>query len=226
MKHVSCLPTTIFLGISLIVSCGTAGTGTTTPITEPTKSPASPPTQTPSTPTSFLVDTAAQLPTCDSSRGGNLVYVKGETKFYTCSGTTWEVIAIQGPKGDAGTTPNATKVSSAILCNGALSGTPLYFGYQARLFSSGDLFITGQISTASMDINNSTFYSSTQVGANTGGITLGFDLMGASNGGWWSMSLDRTSLIVTIENHDDDIANSTHLNTWTMTPDKCTVQSY
>lgn len=51
-----------------------------------------------------------------------------------------------------------------------------------------------------------------------------FDLLGAINGGWWQLSLNRTTLVVTIENNDIDAPGGK--NTWLMTPDKCVLNRY
>jgi hypothetical protein len=51
---------------------------------------------------SLLVLTAADLPTCDTTRSGVLAYSSQEKKFYGCTGTSWTALDVKGEKGDAG----------------------------------------------------------------------------------------------------------------------------
>jgi hypothetical protein len=53
---------------------------------------------------SMMIDSEADLPSCDDSRKRQLVYIKETSQFKACSNSKWEVVSIKGEKGDKGDT--------------------------------------------------------------------------------------------------------------------------
>ena len=50
----------------------------------------------------FLVQSASDLPTCDSSTDGRLYYIAYESGFQACSGGSWTMIDLTGATGASG----------------------------------------------------------------------------------------------------------------------------
>ncbi len=50
----------------------------------------------------FLVQSASDLPDCDSTTDGRLYYITSQPGFQTCSGTMWTTIDLTGPAGPPG----------------------------------------------------------------------------------------------------------------------------
>jgi hypothetical protein len=57
-------------------------------------------------------------------------------------------------------------------------------------------------------------------------IQVTFDAQSPAKGGWWQLSLNRTTLVVTIEYTDVDLPDVGDKRSWIMTPDKCVANMY
>jgi len=109
---------------------------------------------------------------------------------------------------------NGIKPAANLWCGAALSGTSLRFTYDAMLFSDGSVFVYGNIYASDQQIGGSTFYDSSQNGSSTAAINITADLLGTDNWGYWRISLNRSTLVVSIVNTDSDATGGS--NTWTL----------
>lgn len=144
----------------------------------------------------------------------------------------------QGPPGqpglaaDAGPSPSVdlgpvfdpSRITGSIHCGGSIQNTSLYFTYDADQFANGNVFVSGDIFGSASQSSTALIYAPTQNGFINAPITVTLDAYSPADGGWWRLSLDRTSLVVTIEYNDADMTPAKQ--TWTMTPDKCVVNTY
>jgi hypothetical protein len=113
----------------------------------------------------------------------------------------------------------------SFFCEGGLENTNLVASYDAVLFSNGDIWTTGSVSDPSRQSSASNFWDPSQNGyadAATGSIV--FDFEGPANGGYFVISLDRTTLVSVVTYHDTDLPNDSEI--WTMPPDKCVHNFY
>jgi hypothetical protein len=117
-----------------------------------------------------------------------------------------------------------SKVTKSIGCFGSLEGTPISFSYTAHLFANGNIFATAAIRDRASEVSYSSLYSPSQVGAATAEVLLVDDLLGSANSGYWSLSLNRSTLVTTIVYNDVDAQGGTQ--TWTMDPSKCVANTY
>jgi hypothetical protein len=127
----------------------------------------------------------------------------------------------QGPKGEAG---GAGGIVASIYCGGPLENTSLSFSYNAYLFADQSVFASAAIQDAAIGSSYANFYAPSQNGAQTAAVSLVFDVAGPANGGWWTIRLDRTTLITTIEYKDGDTPNGGAA--WTMAPSSCVSNTY
>lgn len=175
----------------------------------------------------LYVADAAGLPTCDAAAEGRLAYVKAEAKFKACASSAWANVEIKGDKGDkgdAGANGTDNHIVGSISCGGELGTTGVWFSYQVAQMASGDVFAHGSIRASVAENGASVFYSSKQVGAATAAVQVESDLQGAANAGYWRLTLDRATLITSIDYYDSD-ATGGH-TAWVMTPDKCVGSTY
>lgn len=165
-------------------------------------------------PRSMLVQDAAALPTCTPEAEGWLVYVKAEAKFKACLAGAWTDIDVA---------PKPTKIGASIFCGGSLEGTAVWFSYSVAEMTTGDIFVSAAIKADAYKQTSSTsFFSAQQVGAATAAITIQDDQIGDDNAGYWTLQLDRKSLITTIVYKDADLGEQT----WTMQPSACVLNAY
>jgi hypothetical protein len=116
------------------------------------------------------------------------------------------------------------RIVSSIGCSGSLEGTALNFTYNAQLMASGDIHASASISDSILEVSGTVFFSSKQVGAATAPVMFTNDFASPANGGYWKLSLDRSSLVTTIEYNDINVAGGKR--SWTMVPSKCVVNTY
>ena len=93
---------------------------------------------------------------------------------------------------------NGIQPAASLYCGAALSGTSLYFTYTAMVFSDNSVFATGGIYGVSYQIGASTFFDSSQNGASTAPVIFTYDVASTTNGGWWTLSVNRSSRAATI----------------------------
>jgi len=55
-------------------------------------------------------------------------------------------------------------------------------------------------------------------------VIITLDAAGTANFGWWYVTLNRSTLVTTIEYNDNEVSGGKI--TWIQTPDKCVVNSY
>lgn len=164
----------------------------------------------------FYVQAGAELPPCD--RENKLIYVQAETTFKICAAGAWANIDLRGPAG----TDN--RIVKSIGCGGQLGDTVWWASYSVALMASGDVFVSGSVRNGVIEASSSRFYSGQQVGAETAATLVQFDGVGDATAGYWTLSLDRTTLVSSVVYKDADHAKGGE--SWSMTPDKCTVNDY
>jgi hypothetical protein len=122
-------------------------------------------------------------------------------------------------------------ITVSIGCFGVIndSGFPLPsiygVGYTVDQFADGSVFITGYVNSLSSTASDSIFYAPAQTGWSTAPISFIFDVYELADGGTWDISLDRTSLVATIEYHDVDLVSPGVLS-WSWLPSQCVINSY
>ncbi len=128
-----------------------------------------------------------------------------------------------GAEGAAGS-GGETRIVASIFCQGVLENAPLAMTYEAIQFSSGFVFSSAAIRGVLLQVSGATIFDPTQNGWATAPVYMTYDAVGADNAGWWKVSLDRQTLIVTAECNDPDLTGGTR--SWFMTPDKCVSNTY
>ena len=86
--------------------------------------------------------------------------------------------------------------------------------------ASSDVFATGSIKNSASEMGATKFYSGQQVGAGTATVIFTDDYEQTPISSWWSIELNRNSLVTTIVYHS--VSN----RTWTMEPEACIVNNY
>jgi hypothetical protein len=130
----------------------------------------------------------------------------------------------KGDPGEDGSNAEATRIAESFFCTGGLESTALGFTYNAVLLSSGDLFVTGSVNNALNSATDTKYYAPSQAGYQTAAVSMRYDQDGTADGGWFSLSLNRASLVTLIEYHQSD-AGPVAL-TWTMLPAACVHNTY
>jgi hypothetical protein len=135
-----------------------------------------------------------------------------------------------GPAGQAGTT---NKITKAMGCTGTISGlvgaagaalNGLVINYTASVLSSGDVFIQANIASSSIAIGSSVFYSASSAGAATGPVVF-VDDFATPNGGYWTITGDRTLLNHTAVYTDNTLGAQSPV-TITSSNGNCTMNNY
>lgn len=117
-----------------------------------------------------------------------------------------------------------SEIASSIFCGGTLEGTGLSFSYQAAVMTSGDVFAYGGIYGAAFQIGASSYYAAEQNGASVAAVIFAYDAIAPANGGFWALSLNRTTAVTTIAYNDVDATGGQ--DTWTMQPADCVVNNF
>jgi hypothetical protein len=125
---------------------------------------------------------------------------------------------------DVGPTFDPSRITSSIHCGASLENTTLTFTYDVAQFANGNVFASGGVSGAASQSSTAVVYAPTQNGYATAPIIVTLDASAPADFGWWRVSLNRTSLVVTIEYNDAGMTPPKQ--TWIMTPDKCVVNTY
>ena len=131
---------------------------------------------------------------------------------------------VPGPVIDAGVAADPSRITGSIHCGGLIAEMTLMFKYDVVQFANGNVFASGNIANSATQSSQSNIYAPTQNGYVTAPVLLTFDTYNPPDSGWWAISLNRTSLVVTIEYNDGDMLPAKR--TWTMNPDKCVVNNY
>jgi len=119
---------------------------------------------------------------------------------------------------------NGIKPSVSLYCGAQLENTALYFTYTAMVFSDSSVFAYGGIYGAAFQIGASTFYDSSQTGASTAAVLFTYDVGGSADGGYWRISVNRSTLAATIVYTDSSGDGAT----WTLasSSNNCVLNSY
>lgn len=129
-----------------------------------------------------------------------------------------------GTNGVDGSNGIDNHIIANIRCTGLLQSTTIYFTYESSVMASGDVWAKGSIYNGAFEVGASTFYAGGQVGAGTAAVLFQADVAGTSNGGYWLMSLDRTTVVTTIVYTDNEVSDGS--DSWTMQPSACVVNTY
>ena len=134
------------------------------------------------------------------------------------------VQGVPGPAGEAGA--NGDAIVSSIGCTGILANSGGFeFQYNVDQFADGNVFATGYVAGLAASISGSALYAPTQNGYQTAQIQFVMDVYAPTDGGWWTIGLNRSTLVTTITYHDADIVDSGVMS-WTMLPSQCAVNKY
>lgn len=144
---------------------------------------------------------------------------------------------IAGPKGDRGDTgagastvnggavSSGDKLVSTLYCDAKLEGSAgVYVAYGVDQFESGNIFVNASVRDNADQASNSTFFAPTQNGYATGAITVEKDEIGAANAGFFSISVDRTTKIISVVYKDSDAVGGQL--TYTEAASNCVTNTY
>ena len=151
----------------------------------------------------------------DSDEDGVLDSAEVTATTYICNGSN-------GSNGSNGIQPAAS-----LFCDAALSGISYRFTYSAMVFSDNSVFAYGGIYGVAYQIGASTFYDSSQTGASTAAVLFTYDVAGdLNNGGFWKISINRSTLAATIVYTDSEVSGGS--DTWTLasSSSNCVLNSY
>lgn len=138
-----------------------------------------------------------------------------------------------GPKGDTGPAgpPGGGRIKASIYCHGTVSGlgggaavlNGLDVEYNAVLTSAGDVYATASIIDEVQQVSGSAFYAAAEAGSANAQVAITSDYVGIPNGGFWTVSLNRTALVTSILYDDPSLPSVVSLN---FTASSCTVGSF
>lgn len=137
-------------------------------------------------------------------------------------------IGATGATGPAGISASSLEMTSSIHCAGDIQQPQtlyvFHFNYDAAIFSSGFVLVSGSISYIGSQNSGSGFYVPTHTDWATGPVTFIYDLAYSYNNGSWRLTLNRTTNIVSIKYYDYQLDYGFH--SWEIAPDKCVVTTY
>ena len=95
------------------------------------------------------------------------------------------------------------------------------------VFSDSSIFAYGGIYGAAFQIGASKFYDSSQTGASTAAVIFTYDVDGTNNGGWWQISVNRSTSAATIVYREANVSGA-NATTWTLpsSSSNCVLNSY
>jgi hypothetical protein len=130
----------------------------------------------------------------------------------------------KGADGQDGDPAEATHIIESFYCGAGLENTTLWYGYSAVLWSSGDLFVSGSVSSPLNQASTTALFTPTQNGYLDASVSFTFDQDGTANGGWFKLSLNRSTLTSVIEYRAADPGPVT--DSWTLPPEACVHNTY
>ena len=177
----------------------------------------------------------------DSDEDGVLDSTEVTATSYICNGTVGTngtngtngdngTVGTNGTNGDNGTNgtngTNGIKPAASLSFGASLEDTSYKFSYTAMVFSDGSVYAYGGIRGADSQIGRSTFYDSSQSGSSTAEVIFDWDLSGSDNWGYWKISVNRSTLVVTILYTDQDETGGS--TTWTLnsSSNNCVLNSF
>jgi hypothetical protein len=134
----------------------------------------------------------------------------------------------QGKKGDSGAPGASSRITSTMNCAGTISGSNaslsgLQIVYNAVLTSNGDVYATAAVVNETTQASGTQFYAAGESGSNTAEVEITDDYVGTPNGAIWDISLNRQTLVTTVQYDDPSLANVIQL---TFDPSACTVHNF
>ena len=155
-------------------------------------------------------------------------YNSTDNKSYIYANASWNILAqdgtgATGATGETGATGATSRIQYTVYCNAALEGTSLKYTYDVKQWNNGDLFIYGSIYGSSYEISATTMYSEIQTGWTTAPVFLTYDASGSANWGYWKISGNRTTGVVTILYTDSDVSGGS--TTWVQDSSECTLNT-
>ncbi len=142
---------------------------------------------------------------------------------FVCASLGCQQKGEQGPPGKSG----GGKIVSTMNCSGVVSGASiatlngLSIDYNAVLTSGGDVYASANIVDNATQVSGTAFYANGEAGASTAEVLITDDYYGSANGGYWSISLNRTTMQTTII-YTDTVSNPA----MTFSPSACTVTNF
>lgn len=131
-----------------------------------------------------------------------------------------------GENGEDGSDAEATEITESIFCAGGLEGTTgLGFQYNAVLFSSGDLFVSGAIMSLVGQASVTRFFAPEQNGFATAQVEVFYDVDATADGGWFTLALDRKTLVTSIGYRETGSTREPDA-TWSMPASACVYNQY
>jgi hypothetical protein len=151
----------------------------------------------------------------DSDEDGVLDSAEVTATTYVCNGSN-------GSNGSNGIQPAAS-----LYCGAALENTTLLFSYTAMVFSDNSVFVHGSVYGILYEIGASKFYDSSQNGASTAAVIFTYDADATANGGFWKISINRSTLAATIVYTEANVSGA-NTTTWTLpsSSSNCVLNSY
>jgi hypothetical protein len=135
----------------------------------------------------------------------------------------------QGPPGADG-----GRIKSSIYCSGTISGLSGNAGtalngidveYNAVLTAAGDVYATANIIEDYVQVSGTQFYAAAESGSSTGEILITDDLYGGNGGGYFKISLNRTTMITSIVYTDANLGGQSPVNLQ-FTPAACDIGNW
>jgi hypothetical protein len=105
-----------------------------------------------------------------------------------------------------------------------LEGTQLSASYTAHVLVNGTVFASAGVRDAGIGASYANAYAPSQNGARTASVIVSFDATGTASGGYFTVELDRTTLVTVVTYRDTDVAGG--FRTWSMQPSACVANNY
>jgi hypothetical protein len=131
----------------------------------------------------------------------------------------------QGPMGDPGSAaPDGSKVVAYVACGGTRTNTQLAAFYSASQFENGNVFATASVLSAASEGNGTALFGPEQNGAANAQVVFVYDTYGTPTGGYWTFTMNRDPLGVTVTYNDSEVSGGTL--GWVWQYDACHPQSF
>lgn len=137
---------------------------------------------------------------------------------------------VKGPKGEAGASGGG-RITSTLNCGGTISGlvgpasalNGLEVEYDAVLTAGGDVYSTARIIDDLTQTTSTHFYADGQAGSTNASVIIVADYHGVANGGFWEVSLNRSTLITSIDYTDASLGGTVSMS---FSASACTIQNW
>lgn len=112
------------------------------------------------------------------------------------------------------------RIVSSMFCEGTITGLAggasplngLQVEYNAVLTSSGDIYATANIIDQFAQVSGTAFYAAGEAGAASGAVLVTNDYHSTGNGGYWRVSLNRTTMVTSIVYTDSSLGVQSPVN--------------